>query len=301
MTRHREVRLSDIPVLLEYWGTAPDERHRATREHEIVFQRSDVLSSAIEEVTEDETTLVGILVGAFVNDRFIEASLSDPDPFVLQRIKAWVDAGTSPFYTPEKLAGRNGSNGLNLLLVTFGMYPQPNGEPEHLIREFLLRRFVEDHAGWNIRHLMAETVSLTQATQLERQGWTVRNAYPAYHKEFPHEQVRLLTIDREAALLGHDYFLARFFTYREPPTTLTKGEKELLRAARFGARTDDHLAEMFAVGRDSIKQRWKGIYEKLRSAEPALFPELSAAGGRGPERRRVLIEYARNHPEILWP
>jgi len=301
MTRHREVRLSDIPVLLEYWGTERDERHRAEREHEIVFQRADVLSSAIEEVNEDKTTLVGILVGVFVNDRFIEASLKDPNPYILQRIRALVDAGTSPFYTPEKLAAKNGSSGLNLLLVTFGVFPQPNGEPEHLIREFLLRRFVEDHAGWNIRHLMAEVVSLSQATQLERQGWTVRNEYPDFHRGFPNEEIRLLTIDREAALLGHDYFLARFFTYREPPTTLTKGEKELLRAARYGARTDDHLAEMFAVGRDSIKQRWKGIFEKLRRAEPTLFPELSAAGGRGPERRRVLIEYARNHPEILWP
>lgn len=54
-----------------------------------------------------------------------------------------------------------------------------------------------------------------------------------------------------------------------------------------------------------MKKLWRQVHQRAQDAMPGLFgasdPVASREGGRGPEKRRVLLQYLRQHPEELRP
>jgi hypothetical protein len=53
-----------------------------------------------------------------------------------------------------------------------------------------------------------------------------------------------------------------------------------------------------------VKARWRTIYDRVGEVASDLLPVAAddgASGRRGPEKRRRLLEYLRQHPEELRP
>ena len=51
----------------------------------------------------------------------------------------------------------------------------------------------------------------------------------------------------------------------------------------------------------AVKNWWRDIYGRVADADPGLLPPGNAEGARGPEKRRRLLRYLREHPEELRP
>jgi hypothetical protein len=92
---------------------------------------------------------------------------------------------------------------------------------------------------------------------------------------------------------------ASLFQYRPPRLELSASFKELLRPAMEGM-TDEELADRLCLSLSAVKKRWAAIYDHV--SMKGIHAGLPACEGkRGPERRRLLLEYLRWHPEELNP
>jgi hypothetical protein len=71
---------------------------------------------------------------------------------------------------------------------------------------------------------------------------------------------------------------------------------------------DRAIADRLAISTDAIKQAWRGIVDRVAPHLPELLAASDDTAGpgtpvRGAEKRRVVLEYLRQHMEELrpWP
>jgi DNA-binding NarL/FixJ family response regulator len=93
--------------------------------------------------------------------------------------------------------------------------------------------------------------------------------------------------------------VASVFQYRPPRLELAQSHREILRPALEGM-TDEEIAATLFLSLSAVKKRWSAIYDHV-SAKGVAAGLPPCEGKRGPERRRVLLEYLRWHPEELNP
>jgi hypothetical protein len=94
-------------------------------------------------------------------------------------------------------------------------------------------------------------------------------------------------------------YLAGVFQYRPPKLELSATHREILRPA-LENKTDEEIAELACVSLSAVKKRWAAIYDHV-SARGVALGEPGCEGKRGAERRRLLLDYLRWHPEELNP
>ncbi|MBX3611615.1 MAG: hypothetical protein KF871_17100 [Hydrogenophaga sp.] len=95
------------------------------------------------------------------------------------------------------------------------------------------------------------------------------------------------------------------FQFVPPVMGFTAAERRVLRLAVCDL-TDDDIADEVGVTSHTLKKVWRSVFERATDALPDMFGPPStdaAAGTRGPEKRRHLLQYLRQHPEELrpWP
>ena len=92
------------------------------------------------------------------------------------------------------------------------------------------------------------------------------------------------------------------FQFVPPVLGLTMAERRMLRLAVTDL-TDDEIADEIGVTRHTLKKLWRSVYERSADALPQWFDHHPgpADGTRGPEKRRGLLQYLRQHPEELRP
>lgn len=93
------------------------------------------------------------------------------------------------------------------------------------------------------------------------------------------------------------------FQFVQPVMGLTAAERRALRLA-VGELTDEEIAEEIGVSLHTLKKVWRSVCQRAADALPDMFAAAGnepADGTRGPEKRRYLLQYLRQHPEELRP
>ena len=92
------------------------------------------------------------------------------------------------------------------------------------------------------------------------------------------------------------------FQFTPPRFGFTAAERRMLRLA-VTQLTDEQIGDELGISTHGIKKLWKSVFQRALDALPHLFDEAAAgdAGTRGPEKRRTLLQYLRQHPEELRP
>ena len=93
--------------------------------------------------------------------------------------------------------------------------------------------------------------------------------------------------------------VAGVFQYRPPRLGLSQTHKEILRPALEGM-TDEEIAAALFLSVSAVKKRWSAIYDSV-STKGQMAGLPACDGKRGTERRRLLLDYLRWHPEELNP
>lgn len=114
----------------------------------------------------------------------------------------------------------------------------------------------------------------------------------------------IVGITRELELERSGSWMGTLFDYRPPRFGFSRAEQHLLQVALSGpGGTDPELAGAFHVSLPTIKKMWGSIYQRVAGCDPELVPDpVHAEPGtseRGPEKRRRLLAYLRDHPEEL--
>lgn len=248
----------------------------------------------------------GFTISAFVGPALFESMVANCEPFVTRRLLEHWRSGDPPFLDETGVAAANAAHGVNVFVMSSGVRGG-EGETSALAELFqvLAEAFLAQHAGLNIRGLAHECFGSFQErcrergmrTRLYSTGATQLQSMPADERPCISWLTREEALRPPHAAVGHVFARAA-----KPQLHLEAGLRRLLRVALEG-ESDDYIADALEVSVATIKKRWLRVYDTFRSsAELASYqgPTYRLPGdGRGPEMRRHVLRYIREHPAEL--
>lgn len=251
--------------------------------------------------------LQGLASGGFVQREFARGLLQRFEPGVAQRVMAAELHGAPLLLDRAEAARANAGEGVCAMGLDFGFA----------------------HADWSLGTVLRWTPLLVQSLHQWLDGWRLqlglrelvgRDLYLAYRasglalygkqvkhgeRPLPGPQCRyLMGMTREMAQRRPTMLNSvMFFQAREPVLGLSPGEQDLLLLVLDNC-DDDTCARLLGVSASTVKLRWRSIYLRVGNRRPDLLGpggQAGAEGQRGPEKRRHLLAYLRQHMEELRP
>jgi DNA-binding CsgD family transcriptional regulator len=227
----------------------------------------------------------------FVDLAVGQAWFDEPPLDLVDHVLACERAGDPLLLRPEAIAERNAAGGLALVFLCFRV---PDAEAErrnHLITA-MLDSFRLFHAGYHCPiALHPRGLSARGDETLMRVGFRPLGGGSAVWG--------LAIRDLEVAPFNMLTALNR----RPPPLFgFSPAEKDQLFEAMMGA-TDAELAEELEVSLETVRKRWRSIFERVSANEGnELLPRPGVDDAkRGPEKRTRLLHYLDTHLEELRP
>ena len=96
--------------------------------------------------------------------------------------------------------------------------------------------------------------------------------------------------------------MSHYFIHNRPRFGFGARQQEMLRLSCLRSDfSDEMLAETLTMSVSAVKNWWQAVYRRVSAAHPDLLPPTDAVKARGPEKRRCLLQYLREHPEELRP
>lgn len=241
--------------------------------------------------------IVGLGVAVALDQRWAARLRDDPPPFAAAEIYADLQAGRFEPPTDKELGRLNGRGEVSFLVLHYEQTLQDLTDPDTLETlgvAMALFRFA--HAGYRLQHLYQEGLG-DQGAYLQSMGFRPRTqrATPGLPE--------LYGLSREEAsrqLPGTPVRDA--FQFTPPRFGFAPAERRLLRLA-VTQLTDDEIGDELGISAHGVKKLWRQVHQRATDAMPHLFDEPADAdfGVRGPEKRRTLLQYLRQHPEELRP
>lgn len=280
-----------------------------------VWQRLHEERALIAAVVEDiegssPPRILAFAASAFVGDEFMRQARAAREPYLSARVIRSELGGASPILRLPAIRRANATEGLNVLILHYGETPRALGqEVRRLVPFKMLEAFIAAHRGYRIKEILQEFWDEIEPEYVMK-GWgRVRTDYADWfcgrRRSPPSERKRpyLIGITRDEALAAPGSVMAPVFMHAPPRFGLTLAEQRLLTEALSG-QTDAELARALRVAASTVKGRWRTIYDRVGTVASDLLPVATKAGslaGRGPEKRRRLLEYLRQHQEELRP
>jgi DNA-binding CsgD family transcriptional regulator len=249
---------------------------------------------------------------AVVNDEFVRIMKTPPHFWIGPEMTRRVIAGESPFLSEKAFCEANSNGGMNL--VCWDNCIRAGYEDNHELHRSLMSGFIDVHRGYRWKEIIApQPESPERLTFLVDTGAFVWDAnVGAYTSKVTENPIEVMnkphilgtTLEAERKLRGAwngGRWVGVLLDYHAPVISLNRSEQRVLTCAIDGA-TDECIAEKLDVSLPTIKKQWVSAYRRVEANIPALLsgalrPE--GAVSRGPEKRRRLLSYLRDHPEEL--
>jgi hypothetical protein len=220
--------------------------------------------------------------------------------------------GAHPFLNRLETAHANAAGTVNVVLAHHG-YGELRDESTEKTRAAtyqLVRKYL---SGWNLRTYTAEVFAQDSA----RDGKQMGEALGFHTRCYTEQQLRnagipperapwVWTATRQDALIksaGLGLALI-FLSFSQPRFGFNFAEQDTLELALDG-HTDEGIASAMNTSTATIKKRFRAIHEKIEDATlddgTALVREPVRVGVRGPESRRWILNYLRDHHEEMRP
>jgi len=297
----REAREADLGVCLK--------AHPHSLGHEIIGRSramgvwKDLLHNpafvcrvVVEERPDGPPRILGFGSSVFVTPEFAEAETKNPRWGIVSRIIAGIANDEPTVLSRREIARANASQGLDAVFLSTPWWETSNSLEFAEMMMASVRSCVEAHAGYRLRSCLVEA-SGEQARSVGASsgGFTTI-------KDFNDVNRVLLGLRKEHAASVSTNVANILFHYREPVLGLGEADQQLLIAALRGP-VDRQLADGMNVSLASVKKRWRTIYSRVEDKMPELFAGVDADtdGKRGPQKRHLVLNYMREHPEELRP
>lgn len=220
--------------------------------------------------------------------------------------------GAHPFLSRLETAHANAAGTVNVVLAHHG-YEERHDESNEKTRAAtyqLVRKYL---SGWNLRTYTNEVF----ARDSNRDGKEMGEALGFRTRRYTEQQLRhagippdrapwVWTATRQDALskpAGLGLALI-FLSFSRPRFGFSFAEQDTLELALDG-HTDEGIASAMNTSTATIKKRFRAIHEKVEDATldelTALVREPAKVGVRGPESRRWILNYLRDHHEEMRP
>jgi DNA-binding CsgD family transcriptional regulator len=264
-------------------------------------------------VIEDEdrprgARVVGIGLSVFVTDEFVEEARTTLPPYIgLQVLDRWA-GGRCPILRFEDVARANAGEGINVLALHGGWLEEGvSAEEVAQIRHLLLESFIVHHRGYQLKTFLQEVYGEFGVQFMQTIGahvWTDYGWYYAQASAPPDCRPYLMGMTRAEALKQEGTMAFSAFFPSVSRFHFTPREQDVLRHALEG-KTDEVIAAQLGIAAVTVKKRWEAIYSRVMAVDRELLTpragDVAEAGRRGVEKRRLVLQYLRHHPEELRP
>ncbi len=241
--------------------------------------------------------------GGFLSDAAADQIRAAYVHGVAERLVRAELAGEQVLLDRRGQAASNSGGGVNAIGIDFAC-AEPDWSVLGLARwtPLLLDSLRMWLAGWKLRLGMREAIGRDLSLLLRATGAPLIRAADARTRLAPRDRRYLHGMTREqAARLPVSLQALLFFSASEPRYRFSPAEQELLVLAVRNHR-DDECATELGISLQTVKMRWRSIFERLAEAPPDGFPDVDREDGkRGTEKRRHLLAYLAKHPEELRP
>ncbi len=274
-------------------------------EWRVLLENPATLSFVVEDGKRPpERRLIGCGQLAFVTDGFVQWTWSAPAPRVNVQATHPLPDGSWPLLTPAQVARANGGGGLNGLFTRWG---RANGlltpEEQRLLGQFMHGVSWTVTRGYRFKELLIEAIGEAARDSALRAGFLERCALPGPRApDPPGKRPFLMGLTREEAHGQEGSTMSYFFVYTPPRFGFTARQQKMLRLSLLRPDfSSETLAAEMGVSVGAVKNWWRLVYERVSQADCDLLPLGDADRARGPEKRRRLLQYLREHPEELRP
>ena len=311
---YRPTRAEDLNACLGLIQEAPlfdhMERPRLLRLWRETLARRCAESAVIyDEKRPSGSPIVGFGLSVFVTDEFAHEAKTQLPPY-LDKHHRWA-RGRSPLLDFDAIRKANSGAGLHLLIMHHGVLENSltPDEVSHA-RILLFDAFRAHHRGYRLKDFIDEVYGEAELERYTARGPKLLTDYEAFFRSGavspapPGRHPYLIGATREEALAREGTYTFEVFSYVPPRFRFTPEEQELLHHALLGL-TDSELGHALHAALATVKKRWASIYDRVASADHELLlgtaEGVSSEGRRGPEKRRRLLVYLRQHLEEMRP
>lgn len=240
--------------------------------------------------------LVGLGMAVALDARWLHRLATDPPPFAAAVLYAEMAAGRFAPPSDRELGVLNARGEVGFLVLHYHQHAQDLDDPDTVeTLGVAMALFRQAHAGYRLRELYQEGLG-PQGEYLRSMGFRPRTQR---HAAGVPELYGLTRAEAGRLLPGTPVRDA--FQFTPPRFGFSAAERRLLRLA-VTQLTDEQIGEELGLSPHGVKKLWRTVHERAVDAMPQLFGEAAwTEGTRGPEKRRSLLQYLRQHPEELRP
>jgi len=302
--KYRPVRLNDLPECVECIRDVFGYRSERELVDLVDFWR-ELLSTgaACGAVMEDaDEGIVWFSLKVFVDDDYAQFLKAEAPPFVAREVlRSWLK-GASPCLSAREIRWANSTSGVNILVMNAGA-------PERMRSTAQMRKLADrvvDFSrycadGYRCNELLQEFYDDFTCAWATGAGFRLRSDY-SRHVADSAVRPRLYGVTAAEAAESAGTLVSTIFNYQPPLFFFRPNEQELLIEALVG-ETDETLAMSLGVALVTVRKRWDAIYERVADVLPDMLQPSKSTDGtaRGTEKKRLLLNYLRQHPEELRP
>lgn len=242
--------------------------------------------------------IVGLGVAIALDETWQQRLREAPPPFAAAQMYAELADGRYQPPTDKALARLSGRGEVAFLVLHYEQVLDDLTDPDTLaLLGVAMSLFRQAHAGYRLQHLYQEGLG-GQGAYLQSMGFRARTA----RCEPGVPELYGLSRDEAARLLPGSP-VRDAFQFTPPRFGFTAAERRMLRLA-ITQLSDEEVGDELGVSLHGVKKLWRSVHQRAVAAMPGLFDGAAPegdAGTRGPEKRRALLHYLRQHPEELRP
>lgn len=303
--------VSDFEAFFNNFYPRHSENHELRRavahEWRVLLESAVTLSLLVEDVSSHGGHgIVGCAQLAFVSEDFVRLARRGERAWVNVLATHPMPDGRVPLLTPAEARRAQAAGDMAALITRWAWASMLSDEEQRQVKAFMDIAFLKRAQGYPYRELLMEAIGDEMRQQALASGFEVRADYAGYYRAnppLPRGEARpyLMGVTREEAATKGGHRIAHFFAFLPPRLGFSAGEQELLSRALRGD-SDEQMAQSLPITLSGVKKRWLSVYERVGERMPELLPvrkDGSFDCVRGPEKRRRLLEYLREHPEEL--
>lgn len=250
-------------------------------------------------------SLLGVGMSIALDERWQVRLRDDPPPCAAAEIYRELLDGLFVPPTDKELAVMNAEGRVAFLVLHYAQKLSDLQNPDTVnLLATAMNMFRVSHTGYRLQELYQEGVG-PELEYLASMGFRPRTqrAGAADGCVIP-ELYGLAREEAQSLLPGSPVRDA--FQFTPPVLGFSASERRLLRLAVTDL-PDERIAEEIGLTGHTIKKLWRTIHQRVVMRLPDLYGDAASlvampdSATRGPEKRRVLIHYLRQHPEELRP
>jgi hypothetical protein len=308
--RARAARIDDFDGF--YHAAFPDHLNnaglRGAVEHEwkSLLDSKTAVNLVVEDISRQPTVVLACTQGVFIQPTLARRLREGTAPWVNAHLAAPLDGHASAMLSEKELARANTAGTLSGVIARWHVVQSIEDGQAMVVREAMHQAFQRFSRGHNFQEIFVEATGEAARDEAIDSGFELVDDYGKYFQApgnaplpLPHARPFLLGITREKALSQRSSLIGYAFAYKPPRFFFSKAEREILQHALEGAGDRD-LCVALRLSLDTIKSRWRAIFDRVRDVDNALLPQRGGEG-RGVGKRAVLLKYLQGHMEELRP